>query len=190
MSLRRHLACALFVPTVALAQIGASLGVKRATGTETARANADRHGVEFRLQYDAQLTGPFSWRAELAGVQMQYPRDIPGLDRRQVSENGLELPLLVTMRPRAIGTWRFMALGGVVPSWRLNCGASGGFVACDATPGARVGALIGASAQTDVSDRRELQLDIRHARGVVAGAGASVWTVGLGVRSRVRRPSA
>ena len=186
----RHalLACAclapMVAPTIAQAQLGATVGLKRVNGQETALANADRHGVELRVHFDGQLTTRVGWRAELAGVQMQYQRDIPGLDRRQVSENGVEVPLLLTVAPSVDRSGRLTIVGGAAPSWRLNCGASGGFVACDQTPSARVGVIVGLDFATPMAGRREFVLDVRHSSGVVAGAGASVLTIGVGVRTR------
>lgn len=177
-------AAVLFIPAAASAQFGATIGLKSVSGEETDVANSNRRGLELRALYDGHFSSRWGWRAELAGVQMTYQRDIPGLDRRQVSENGLEGALLLTGAARNGAFSGLYALGGPVASYRINCGASGGFVDCDQTPGQQVGYVVGLGFSTGVTERRELLFEVRFSDRVVAGAGTSVVTLGLGLRQR------
>lgn len=172
----------LLSPAAAGAQLGATLGLKSANGVETDRANSDRAGLELRLHYDGRRQAPWGWRAELAGVQMRYQRDIPGLDRRQVSENGLEAAALLRAHASG-GAWSGLyGLIGPVASYRLSCGVEGGFVACDQTPDGQLGYSVGAGFATPFTARRELLFEVRYSDRVVAGAGTSVLTLGIGLR--------
>ena len=177
-------ALCLFTPAIAAAQFGATVGIRSANGEETDLANSDRGGVELRAQYDGRFSRTWGWRAEVAGVQMQYQRDIPGLDRRQVSENGLEAAVLMTGAARDGAFSGLYGFAGPVASYRINCGASGGFVDCDATPGQQVGYTAGLGFGTALTERRELIFEVRFSDRVVSGAGTSVLTLGLGLRNR------
>lgn len=177
-------AAALFVPAVASAQLGVSLGLKSVNGEETDVANSNRRGLELRALYDGHFSSRWGWRAELAGVQMTYQRDLPGLDRRQVSENGLEGALLFTGTARNGAFSGLYAVGGPVASYRINCGASGGFVDCDETPDQQVGYVVGLGFSTAFTEKRELLFEVRFSDNVVAGAGTSVLSLGIGLRNR------
>ncbi|WKW12445.1 hypothetical protein Strain138_001736 [Pseudogemmatithrix spongiicola] len=177
-------ALALLAPATASAQLGAAFGLKSANGEETDRANSDRNGLELRVLYDGAWNNTWGWRAELAGVQMKYQRDIPGLDRRQVSENGVEAAALLRGTARDGAFSGLYALGGPVASYRINCGAEGGFVTCDETPDGQVGYVLGLGFETPVTARRDLLFEVRYADRIVAGAGTSVVTLGLGLRIR------
>lgn len=179
----------LAAPSVAAAQWGVSASIRSVRGTETARANADRGGADVRGHYDGRMASRLGWRAEFTGVQMQYQRDIPGSNRRQVSENGIEIPLLLRVALGADASRGLTVVSGPVASWRINCGASGGFVACDDTPGARVGWLLGVGFAKPISDSGDLLLEARLTDGVVAGAGIPVLTLGAGLRRHPPRPS-
>lgn len=176
-------AVALFIPTVASAQLGGSFGFRSVNGEETDLANSNRRGYEFRLQYDGSLTRTFGWRADVAAIQMQYQRDIPGLDRRQVSENGAEVALYGRADARNGALAGLYAFAGPVGSYRIGCGASGGFVDCDATPGQRVGYAIGLGFASQLTMRRELLFEVKWADRLVGGAGVSVLSLGAGIRA-------
>jgi len=180
----------LAAPSIAAAQWGVSAGIRSVRGTETARANADRGGAEVRAHYDGGMASRLGWRAELTGVQMQFQRDIPGSNRRQVSENGIEIPLLLRIALGADASRGLTVVSGPVASWRINCGASGGFVACDQTSGARVGWLLGVGFARPMTDAGDLLLEARLTDGVAAGAGMPVLTFGAGLRRRAVPPPA
>ncbi len=178
------LAALAAVPSVASAQFGASFALRSVSGDETDTANSNRRGYEFRLHYDLGFTPVFALRADVAAIQMQYQRDIPMLDRRQVSENGAEVALLGLAEVPAGALTGVYALGGPVASWRVNCGASGGFVDCDATPSQQVGYALGLGYRSPISERRDLTFEVKYADRLVGGAGAPVVSIGVGIRAR------
>lgn len=176
-------ALVLAAASAAEAQLGASLAFRSVSGDETDVANSNRRGYEFRVHWDGQVTPAFGWRADVAGIQMQYQRDIPMVDRRQVSENGAEVGLYARSDVRNGALAGLYALGGPVASFRLGCGASGGFVDCDATPSEQLGYALAMGYASRISLRRELLFELRFADRVVGGAGSPVVSLGVGLRA-------
>lgn len=187
--MNRLLSALLFLtPSIAVAQFGASVGLRSANGEETDAANSQRRGFELRVHYDGAFTPTWGWRAEVSGVQMQYQRDIPGLDRRVVSENGFEVAALGRGLIRNGALSGLYGVAGPVGSHRANCGRSGGFTNCSETPGQQLGYVLGVGFATAASQRRDWVFEVRYSDRVVSGAGASLLTLGVGVRGR--RPQA
>jgi hypothetical protein len=180
--IRAALLLLLLTPAAARAQFGGSFALRSVSGDETDAANSNRRGYEFRLQYDGAFTPSFGWRADIAAIQMQYQRDIPMLDRRQVSENGAEVALYARADARDGALSGLYGFAGPVGSFRVGCGASGGFVDCDATPGQLVGYAVGLGFASRLSLRRELLFEVKFADRLVGGAGSSVISLGLGIR--------
>lgn len=183
--MRFALVLTALLPLVAEAQPGLSFGFRNVSGPTTPEFNADRRGYEFRGFYDGQMSERFGWRAELAGVQMQYRRDLFG-KQPQVSESGVEFgaALRVDQRDGALaGGYAFV---GPIASWRVSCGVLGGFVDCDSTSGRRVGATIGVGYRAQLTMRRDYVFELKIVEGVVAGAGSPVFSLGVGIQGRRR----
>lgn len=178
--IRLVVALALLTPP-AHAQLGAALGVRSLTGDETSAGNADRRGVEGRLQYGRDPWGAFGWQAELIGAQMRFQRD-EGMDSYKVSENHLEVATLLRARLTSGPLAGGYALAGPVGGFRVHCGASGqNSTACDAGDDAGTGVVLGVGYRTGLTPRRDLTVEIRYYDGVVAGAGAPILSLGVGL---------
>ena len=176
----------LLAPAALPAQAGLTFALRSVSGEETATANADRRGFEFRALYDGAFrqSATWGWRAEFSGVQMQYQKEITPGDRTQVSENGVEFGLGLRGELQSGALTGVYGVAGPVASWRLKCGVSGGTVDCDPTAAQRVGVGIGLGYHTPISARRDVLFELRLIDGVVAGAGSPVVTFGFGLRFR------
>jgi hypothetical protein len=185
--MRLLFAFALLCPLAAHAQVGVALTFRDVNGNETAAFNAERRGYDFRVLYDGRINPTFGWRADLAGVQMQYQKEITPGDRTQVSENGIEFSagLRADVHRGALsGLYGFAA---PVASWRLTCGVSGGFVDCDSTSGQRFGYVAGVGYRSQITRNRDLLFELKLLNGVVAGAGSPVLGLGFGMQARRKR---
>ncbi|MBX3132808.1 MAG: hypothetical protein KF689_05415 [Gemmatimonadaceae bacterium] len=177
----RLLILLIALPVASQAQFALSAGIRSLAGDTEGSTDDDRRGFEGAIRYDRDLRGAFAWRAELTAVQMQYQRD-DGTDRYQVSENSVELgALLRASMPRGAFTGVYGLLGPVT-SWRLVCGASGqNSTDCDPGKEASTGYVLGIGYQSPITPRRDLAFELRYSDGVVAGAGAPILTVSLGL---------
>ncbi len=182
--MRFLLGLALLFPVAAEAQLGVTLTFRDVNGNETADFNAKRRGYDFGVLYDGRLNPTFGWRVGLAGVQMQYQKEISPGDRTQVSENGIEVSAGLRADLRRGAFTGLYAFTGPVASWRLSCGVSGGFVDCDATSGRRFGFSAGAGYRSQISPHRDLLFELKLVNGVVAGAGSPVLGIGFGIQGR------
>jgi hypothetical protein len=186
--LRLLLVLAILSPTTVHAQFAAALGFRSVNGDESATANQDRRGYEFRAQYDGPIRGALGWRAELTAVQMQFLRDMPD-GRRQISENGAEASALIQWQALDGALAGGYVVGGPTASFRLGCARSGGFVPCDSTPAERVGVTLGLGYRWPMTQRRDGFLEVRMSEGIAAGAGAPVWTLAFGLGLRRLSPN-
>lgn len=182
------LALSALTAAPAAAQWGAALGVRSVSGTETVAANSNRRGFELRAFWDGDITPRLGWRADVAGIQMQYQRD-DGTQRFPVSENSIEISAAARAEVRNGSLSGLYALAGPAYSVRVLCGTSGSFspnglVACDEGKTRTLGYQVGLGFASGASARRELLFEARLVDGVVAGAGNPLVALSIGLRWR------
>ena len=100
---------------------GGAVGVRSVAGNEAVAANSDRSGFELRAFWEGVITPTWSWRAEVAGTQMQFRRD-DGTQRFAVSENGIEVSAAARASFGGGSLSGLYGLAGPVYSLRVLCG--------------------------------------------------------------------
>lgn len=177
------LAIVLAVPATASAQFGMAFGFRDVNGEETDAANSDRRGYELRAFWDRQLNPVFGWRLDLGAVQMQYQREVDAL-RRQVSESGVEAVFAARASRRSGALAGTYVTAGPLVSARVSCGVLGGFVECDETQSLRAGAALSLGYAQQLTQNRDVLIELRYVLNSVAGVGRPVVALAIGMQGR------